>query len=102
MIVTRQRGADSYSFEVEGCLYYVDTATYFNEWQGERQRIVNIFRIVNGDREELIAHADCHGDGQFTEEDAYRWLKYILDKRKEKRNAKRNSNGQDQVASRKS
>lgn len=101
MIVTWQRGADSYSFEVEGCLYYVDTATYFNEWQGERQRIVNIFRIV-GDREEPIAHADCHGDGPFTEEDAFRWLKFILDKKRQKKNAKRNTNGQDQVASRKS
>ena len=100
--MTRQSDEVSFSFEVNGTKYYVDTAVYFNEWQVERQRIVNIFRIVNGDREEMIAHADCHGDGQFTEEDAYRWLKHILDKRKEKRNAKRNSNGQDQVASRKS
>lgn len=101
MQVTRTNGELSYSFEVEGSLYYVDMATYFSEWQGERQRIVNIFRIV-GDREELIAHADCYGDAPITEEDAFRWLKFILDKKKEMKNAKRNTKRHDQVASRKS
>lgn len=84
--MTRQSHDEvSFSFVVNGTKYYVDTAVYFNEWLGEAQRIINVFRTNPDSTETLIAHADGCNTCELSEEVARRFLDSVLNPKIKKR-----------------
>lgn len=86
--MTRQSHDEvSFSFEVNDTKYYVDTAVYFNEWLGEMQRIINVYRTNPDNTETLIAHADGFNTCELSEEEARRFLDSVLNTKKKKRKA---------------
>lgn len=85
MKAKRQSDEVSFSFEVNGTKYYVDTAVYFNEWQGSMQRIINVYRTNPDNTETLIAHADCFSHRELSEEEARLFLNSVLNPKTKKR-----------------
>lgn len=86
--MTRQSHDEvSFSFEVNDTKYYVDTTVYFNEWQGETQRIINVYRTNPDSTETLIAHADGCNTRELSEEEARRFLDSVLNPKIKKRKA---------------